>query len=171
MNSVDSWMVQQQEWLDLIDAAESRLLHCLAQLSDAQLRWRPFDGSNAIANQLLHICGNLQQWCVDGILQLPSHRDRDREFSATDVPRAELLQKVSTTLSSVRSVLREIRSDELGQARTIQGFTVTVAGALTHTIPHLVGHTHQIMLLTRMQLGAAYQFHWAPDAVRGKVPI
>ena len=168
----DLWSVQRSEWLLLLDAAEARLRHCLVQLNDVQIWWRPFDGGNSIANQLLHVCGNLQQWCVDGVLNRQSDRDRAAEFSAVGgFGCDELLQRLAMTLDDIRAVLRQLCSNDITKHRDIQGFAVTVAGALSHSIPHLVGHTHQIMLLTRMQLGDRYQFHWLPDGDRSTVPL
>jgi uncharacterized damage-inducible protein DinB len=167
-----AWAVQRREWLQLIEAARSRITHCLMQLDDVQVWKKPFAGGNSIANQILHICGNLQQWIVHGVPGTECSRDRDAEFSAVGGwSRGDLLQQLADTLQRVQSVLLDLREDELAATRTVQGFTVTVSGALTHSIPHLVGHAHQIMLLTRWQLGSDYKFHWSPDAERGVVPL
>ncbi len=160
------------ELLHLVDAAEHRLQHCLKQLSDEQIWIRPRPEMNSIANQLLHVCGNLKQWAVDGLLGNPSDRDRAAEFAADHHgTKAEILQKLTETLARVRQVVSTVQATDLDKSRTIQGFSVTGLGALMHTIPHLVGHTHQVMQLTRWILGNDYQFDWDPDGDRSSVPL
>jgi hypothetical protein len=51
---------------------------------------------------------------------------------------------------------------QLLQARRIQGFDVTGLAAHFDSVPHFRGHTQEIIGLTRLQLGDAYQFAWAP---------
>ena len=46
----------------------------------------------------------------------------------------------------------------------IQGFDVTALGAIFDCVPHFVGHTHQIVYITRCLLGDAYRFEWTPSA-------
>ena len=160
------------ELLHLVDAAEHRIHHCVRQLSDEQIWQRPRPEMNSIANQILHVCGNLKQWCVDGMLGTPSDRDRDAEFSADrSGGKDDVLDKLAHTLAQVRKVVSEVPAEQLEQQRMIQGFEVTGLGALMHTIPHLVGHTHQIMQLTRWILGNDYQFDWTPDGDRSSVPL
>jgi uncharacterized damage-inducible protein DinB len=160
------------ELLHLVDAAEHRIHHCVRQLSDEQIWQRPHPEMNSIANQILHVCGNLKQWSVDGITGAPSDRDRDAEFAADHTGGKDvILDRLAQTLTQVRSVVSAVRSEELEQTRMIQGFEVTGLGALMHTIPHLVGHTHQIMQLTRWILGNDYEFDWTPDGDRSSVPL
>jgi hypothetical protein len=160
------------ELLHLIDAAEHRIHHCLRQLSEEQIWQRPRPEMNSIANQILHVCGNLKQWGVDGILGTPSDRDREAEFAADRSDGKEvILNRLTQTLGQVRKILSKLPTEQLESPRMIQGFEVTGLGALMHTIPHLVGHTHQIMQLTRWILGEEYQFDWTPDGDRSAVPL
>lgn len=171
-DSSQVWVAMRSEWLNLVDAAQQRMLHCLSQLSDSQLWLPPFSGGNAVANQLLHVCGNLRQWVIDGIRQHDSSRDRAAEFATTGgLSKHQLITTFVGTLEEVRTVLREISDETLLQSRSIQGFRVTVLGALAHSIPHLVGHTHQVVQISRMHLGDRYQFHWSPDGDRSTVPL
>lgn len=166
------WAAMRLEWLNLIDAAQSRLMHCLHQLSDEQLWQPPFPGGNSIANLLLHVCGNLRQWVIDGIRQSDSSRDRAAEFSAIGgLTKLDLTAAVIQTLEEVRVVLNEVPEEVVLAPRSIQGFRVTVLGAWAHSIPHLVGHTHQIVQITRMLLADQYIFHWTPDGDRSAVPL
>lgn len=174
MNNLDSqlWNAMQSEWLLLIEAADLRIRHCLEQLTESQVWERPFLSGNSIGNHILHLCGNLKQWAVDGVLQRNNHRDRSAEFTACGgLDPRQLCEMLSTTLDEVRGALRSMSANDLLEPRVIQGFHVTVLGALSHTIPHLVGHAHQITLTTRLLLGEAYRFHWSPNSDRSQVPL
>ena len=83
----------------------------------------------------------------------------------------ELLAKLVMVVGEVSDVLRTVNPSELSEHMTIQGFHVTRLGALMHTVPHFVGHTHQITQLTRQQLGADYTMQWSPDDHRDRIPL
>src|SRR5437773_5438823 len=61
--------------------AHEKIIHCIDQLTDDQLNWRPFEQQNSIANVVLHLCGNVRQWIIAGVEQLPDRRHRPSEFS------------------------------------------------------------------------------------------
>ena len=66
--------------------------------------------------------------------------------------------------------MRGLSPGDFLEARTIQGFDVTVLEALGHTVTHFTGHTHQIIMLTRLILGDDYQYDWDPSRPRTSVP-
>lgn len=160
------------EQIDLLDAALSKIVHCLQQLSDEQLWWRPGPDQNSVGNLILHICGNLDQWVVCGVGGADDQRDREAEFAAVDGPlHDELSSILSATRGAVRSAIREVSLSQLVSVRQIQGFDVTGLGAIVHSVTHFVGHTHQIIQLTRWQLGQRYEFDWSPDRGTESLPI
>ncbi len=77
-------------WLD-------RALLCIDQLDDTQVWYRPNPQSNAVGNLVLHLVGNLRQWILGGIDNLPDTRDRPAEFSAAS----------GRTREELRSLLKE----------------------------------------------------------------
>lgn len=161
-----------QECTHLVDQCLKRIRHCVDQLSHDQLWWQPQGDLNSVGVLLRHVAGNLQQWGVDGIAQTADLRDRESEFqSDLRESASQLLSQLETVAGRVRASVDQLSPEALLEGRTIQGFQVSVMGALMHTIPHFVGHTHQIVQLTRMQLGDKYQFHWDPDADRDVVPL
>lgn len=161
-----------QEWVQLLDQALSRIDHCVSQLDDQQVWCRPGPGQNSIGNLLLHLAGNLQQWAVEGIPQLSGNRQREAEFAADGTVSGEqLLSRLRLTVQAAAAVIEQIPDQQWTAERHIQGFQVTVLGALMHTVPHFVGHTHQIVQLARMQLGSNYRYHWTPESPRNKVPL
>lgn len=156
----------------LLDQSMGKIQHCLGQLDEEQIWWRPNDVLNSIGNLILHIGGNLRQWAVSGVGSQPDTRHRQAEFDHREIiPCIELLAQLSATVEEAKNVINEIQQDEWISRVTIQGFDVSKLEAISHTCTHFVGHTHQIIMLTRMQLGSNYQFQWSPQADRQNLPI
>jgi hypothetical protein len=61
--------------------ASGKITHCLNQLTEEQVWWRPSETQNSIANLILHLCGNIQQWIVSGLGDEPDIRNRPLEFA------------------------------------------------------------------------------------------
>ena len=75
----------------LLDSSMKKIRNCLAQIDDEQAWWRPQASMNSIGNLMLHLAGNLRQWGIVSVLQLPDERERDLEFAArTGLSRDEL---------------------------------------------------------------------------------
>ncbi len=109
---------------------------------------------------------------MDGVAELPDLRDREAEFRADGgATREQLLQSIDSVVAEATDRILSVPSAELLQPRNIQGFEITVLGAISHSVPHFVGHTHQIVQLTRLALGDKYVMHWQPDHDRSRVPI
>ena len=156
----------------LLTQSVRKLEHCLGQIDFEQCWSRPAEGLNSIGNLLLHINGNLRQWAIAGLTDAVDERDRRSEFEAgRSETVAELLQLTRATVKEAQDVINAIESGSLIQTIEIQGFRVTTMQAILHTTAHFQGHTHQIILLTRMQLGNLYQFEWTADMKRGDLPM
>ena len=69
---------------DELAAALGRVAHCLGQLTDEQVWWRPGPDRNAIGNLVLHLAGNLNQLIGSGVGGRPDDRDRPAEFAARE---------------------------------------------------------------------------------------
>ena len=157
---------------DLLDASMVKIEHCIKQLDDKQLWWRPQESMNSIGNLVLHLEGNLRQWGIVGVRQLTDERERESEFAQRDIIESEtVMEKLRQTVAEAKATFEDLDPDSLPSERVIQGFETTVLGAMTHTCSHFVGHAHQIIHLARLQLGESYEFQWAPDADRKKLPI
>ncbi|MBI5756920.1 MAG: DUF1572 family protein [Planctomycetales bacterium] len=146
-----------------LDEAVLKITHCVNQLTDEQVWWRSRDDMNSIANLLLHMCGNLRQWIVSGVGEIPDTRNRPQEFSERGpIPKAELFRRLNDTVREAQSAMSRAAGGQLLGPRRIQGFDVTPLGAIFSSIPHFRGHTQEIIHLTREQLGDRYQFFWRP---------
>jgi hypothetical protein len=140
-----------------------RIKHCVNQLDDTQLWWRPEESLNSVANVLLHLTGNLRQWLVAGVGSRPDVRNRPAEFSERGpIPKGELLRRLGDVVGEADAVLAGLTDACLLEPRRIQGFDETVLSAIFDTLTHLSGHTQEIIYITRLQLGDRYQFAWAP---------
>lgn len=160
------------EACQLLDQALDKIEHCMGQLNEDQVWFRPHPALNSIGNLLLHLNGNLRQWSVVGLDRVPDDRQRSTEFAAdAREPVGDVMARVRATVADAQQLFRRFDEQTWLEPRTIQGFQTKVLGAVMHTTSHFVGHTHQIILLTRWQLGELYVLHWRPDDERGEVPF
>jgi hypothetical protein len=143
--------------------AAAQIRHCVDQLADEQVWWRPAPAMNSIGNLILHLCGNIRQWIVSGIGGAEDVRQRPAEFAERGpIARAELLQRLDSAVTEACAALSRCSGKELLRPRRIQGFDVTGIEAIFDSVPHFKGHTQEIVHLTRLQLGGAYRFAWVP---------
>jgi hypothetical protein len=146
-----------------LQTMHGKIVHCLGQLSDADLNWRPFAGANSIGNIITHLCGNVTQWIMDGISERPSRRNRPGEF-AQDlvVGREKLLGDLAAVVGAADESIAGVTAETALSPRRIQGWDETPLSAIFHAVSHFEGHTHQIVYITRLRLGERYQFKWVP---------
>ena len=154
-----------------LTSALGKIKHCLGQLTDEQVWWRSQPSLNTIGNLILHLCGNLRQWIVAGLGGAADSRDRPAEFAERGpLPKEELLRMLEAVLDEAKEVLGRLTARQLLEARRIQGFDVTGLAAIFDSVPHFRGHTQEIVHLTRLQLGDADQFAWAPTTPEQGAP-
>jgi len=146
-----------------LDAALRIIRHCVNQLTDDQVWWRPSESMNSVANLLLHLCGNVRQWIVSGVGGAADVRERQEEFDQRSLtPRTELLQQVASAVADAKVALSGSSAAELLRIRPIQGNDVTGMQAIFHSVAHFRGHTQEIVHMTRCQLGDSYEFDFIP---------
>lgn len=156
----------------LLDQSTTKILHCLLQLSESEIWWRPDPRLNSIGNLILHICGNLRQWSTTAFSTAVDQRDRKAEFSdSVRKPKQELIDLMSDAVRLSKQAIHDVAPNQLIEVIQIQGFQVSAMEALMHTTSHFQGHTHQIILLTRIIKKDAYQFHWSPEMGRDTLPM
>ena len=154
-----------QEATYCLDYGLEKIRHCLDQLDDSQVWWRPRDEMNSIANLLLHLAGNLRQWIVSGTGDLEDTRQRQQEFDdRSDVPKQQLLNHLCEVLEEARAAMSKLSTEDLLADRRIQGHEVTKLGAIWQSITHYQGHVQEIISMTRQQLGPEYQLQWEPQS-------
>ena len=148
-----------------LTSALGRIKHCLGQLSDEQIWWRDHAAVNSIGNLLLHLCGNVRQWIIAGLGGAKDDRDRPAEFAERGpIPKDQLLRQLEAVVAEASAVLSRQTAAQLLRVRKIQTNDVNGLEAIFNSIPHFRGHTQEIIHMTRIQLGDAYQFAWKPKA-------
>ncbi len=97
--------------------------HCLVQLTDQQLAWRPQASMNSIGNLILHLCGNVRQWIISGVGTEPDERDRPAEFAEQGpFVKRDLLHRLDETLRQADEVMGAVTAEQLLRSCRIQGF-------------------------------------------------
>jgi hypothetical protein len=148
-----------------------RIKHCLAQLDEPQVWWRPRETQNSIANIILHLCGNLRQWIISGVGGVPDTRNRPEEFTERrPIIKEELIRQLDDVAAEADRVLAGATDERLLKIRRIQGFEETVLSAIFESLTHFNGHTQEVVYITRFQLGDAYRFAWVPASVEQGAP-
>jgi uncharacterized damage-inducible protein DinB len=146
-----------------LDHAVRKISHCLKQLTDEQVWWRPGASMNSIANLILHLCGNVRQWITAGVGGAEDTRDRPKEFSERGpMEKAELLRRLEATVAEAQQAIVGASAADLVEGRRIQGFDATGVAAMLHSVAHFHGHTQEIVHLTRCQIGDDYEFEFVP---------
>jgi hypothetical protein len=137
-------------WLD-------RAIHCMDQLNDVQIWYRPSAESNAIGNLVLHLVGNLKQWIIDAIGNLPDTRNRPAEFNAeSGYGKMMLINLLKETVESACKTIEAMPPARVTEAKRIQGMNVTLANAVVMAVSHLGLHVGQIQYIGKMLLSDAY---------------
>lgn len=154
-----------KEAASCIDYGLNKIQHCLNQLDEGQVWWRPEPNMNSIGNLLLHLAGNVRQWIVAGVGDLEDTRLRRQEFAERDeLPKGELLQSLVAVLDEAKRTMEASSESDLLTETRIQGHDVTKLGAIWHSVTHFQGHVQEIIGMTRQQLGDDYVFEWSPSS-------
>lgn len=102
--------------------------------------------SNSAGNLCLHLIGNLKHFIGLHIGQIAYVRDRDGEFSNTDVSRNELIDEIVVTKGLVSKAINALSDDDLNKDFPIAfgNGTPTIAYILIAMQSHLGYHLGQI---------------------------
>lgn len=108
--------------------------------------------TNSAGNLCLHLCGNLEHF-IGGVLGGSGYvRDREHEFAAKNIPRAELLSEVGRTREALTKALGAMSDEDLGRTFPLKVFgeDMPTAYFLLHLEGHLNYHLGQVNYLRRM---------------------
>ncbi len=117
--------------------------------------WKVTAGvSNSAGNLTLHLLGNLNHFIGDTIGHNGYVRNRDMEFTASGIPRQQLLAEIEQLRAVVGPVLTGLSTEQFGAEFPLDFLgRHTVAYYLTHFYGHLNYHLGQINYLRRMLEG------------------
>ena len=144
--------------------AHDKIVHCLGQLDEEQIHWRPNDSMNSVANIVLHLCGNLRQWAVCPITGEADRRNRPEEFSdRRRHSKPELLDRLAAVVREADEAMSRVTTaEQLLKPMRVQGFDVSLLIALYDGVSHFKGHSQEIVYITRMLLQEKYKFLFVP---------
>lgn len=128
-----------------------RINTCFSQLSETEVWQKPVAAANSIANLVLHLRGNITQYILSGLGDLPDLRVRDEEFTTEGgFSKTDLLEMFSETIAKATAVIAPATEENLLRVRMVQGFQLSGMGIIIHVTEHLSYHTGQIALFTKM---------------------
>ncbi len=138
----------------LLDSVKGLLVRDLEKL-EAELKLYPDEISiwavhagikNSAGNLALHLCGNLQHYIGFVLGGIPYKRNRDNEFAAKDIPRAELLLEISKAKAAVSSTLPRLTEHQLESdyPAEVFGYPIKTLFFLVHLSAHLSYHLGQV---------------------------
>lgn len=137
-----------------------KLLHCLEELSETDIWWRPNEQSNSVGNLILHLCGNMRQWIVNSLGSGTFERNRDGEFASRGpVARAELIARMRATMEEVDAVLQNVPPGGLLRRYPIQTYSTSGLQAIYHVVEHFSYHLGQILYIYKMRTGKDPAFY------------
>jgi uncharacterized damage-inducible protein DinB len=102
--------------------------------------------TNSAGNLCLHLIGNLNTYIGKEIGKTGYIRNRDLEFSLKNVPRTELLDKISQTIQVVNTSLDQLLETDLKNEYPVLMFEekTSIEYLLLHLTTHLSYHLGQI---------------------------
>lgn len=128
-----------------------KIERCLAELTEEELWHHPNASSNSVGNLLLHLCGNITQYILSSLGNAEDKRERDKEFSSGPVlTKAELLQKLKSTVDSACTVIKNLNENDMLRKRSVQGNQLSAIGIIIHVVEHYSYHTGQIIFWTKL---------------------
>ena len=127
-----------------------QIVRCVRLLSETEAWSRPNEHCNSVANQMLHLTGNIRQWILGGLAGDKAERDRPGEFAARGpAPLDPIIAGLEQTIDAAARILSGLSADQLAQTYSIQGYTVTGLHAAFHVAEHISFHTGQIVHITK----------------------
>jgi uncharacterized damage-inducible protein DinB len=130
------------------------------QLSDDQLSAQGQNGANSIAVICWHVSGQLKSRFTEFLTTDGEKpwRQRDEEFAARTVTRAELLTKWAQGWDVLLATLSALSDQQLQQTVTIRGQPLLVHEALHRSLAHLSYHVGQIVYIAKSLRGKDWKY-------------
>jgi hypothetical protein len=131
----------------LFDRDLQKLQEEIAAYQNEPALWHLAPGiRNSAGNLCLHLLGNLNTYIGAELGHTGYIRDRDREFSAQGIPRAELLAGIAATRLVVEAALTPLPDAQLATPYPVVVWEAptSVGYLLLHLTTHLAYHLGQI---------------------------
>jgi uncharacterized damage-inducible protein DinB len=119
-------------------------------LSEQEFWAKPLDPGNSVGHLVLHLSGNLNHFVGAQLGGSRYVRQREREFTETEVPaKEEALAKLDDAVSTFRRVVTGLTAEQLAAAHP-EGRLGVVLRALTHLVSHFALHRGQMSYIARL---------------------
>jgi uncharacterized damage-inducible protein DinB len=119
-------------------------------LTDSQFWAKPVESGNSVGHLVLHLTGNLSHRVGTLLGGTGYARDREREFTETNVPlKAEALAKLDDAVSTFRLVVEGLNAERL-VAPYPEGLYPTVLDGLVFLVSHFALHRGQMSYIVRL---------------------
>ena len=127
-----------------------KVIKCLDTLNESALWHRPNEVSNAIGNQVLHLCGNIHQYVISSLGNQKDIRNRSMEFSERNGhSKKELISLINQTVAAALDIIASIDETTLLKVRPVQTYSFSGVQVLIHATEHFSYHTGQIAFWTK----------------------
>jgi len=136
-----------------------RMIHlAMAKVGEEQLWELPVENGLSLGNQLLHCCGNMTQYIIASLGELPDQRQREKEFSTKEgFTKAALLEQLDQTIVQASHTINSATAEAYTRKRKVQGFELSGVGVVLHAVEHFSYHVGQVAFwvkqLTASDLG------------------
>lgn len=140
-----------EDSLSLFRYYKSLADRAMAQVSDEQLGIALDQEMNSIAVNVKHMAGNMRSRWTDFLTtdgEKPD-RNRDSEFEAPPVSRAELMELWEAGWDLVFKAIEPLTEADLARRVTIRGEAHSVLQAINRQLTHYAYHCGQIVLLAK----------------------
>jgi uncharacterized damage-inducible protein DinB len=119
-------------------------------LSEQELWTKPIEPGNSVGHLILHLTGNLNHFVGAQLGGSEYVRDREREFTQTEVPiKSELLNALDEAVKAFKDVTSRLTPDQMTAAHPEARFG-SVLQALVHLVAHFAIHRGQMTYIARM---------------------
>jgi hypothetical protein len=121
-----------------------------APLTEAEFWAKPVDPGNSFGHLVLHLTGNLRHWVGAGLGNTGYVRDREREFTETNVPpKAEALAGLDDAVATFWRVAGGLTAERLA-APYPAGTWPSVLQGLISVVAHFALHRGQMSYIARL---------------------
>lgn len=119
-------------------------------LSEEQFWKKPIEPGNSFGHLVLHLTGNLSHFAGARLGGTGYVRDREREFTETQVPtKAVALARLDEAVATFRRVVEGLPEERFAQPHP-DAQMGTVANALVRLVAHFALHRGQMSYIGRM---------------------
>ena len=102
--------------------------------------------SNSAGNLCLHLVGNLSYFIGTVLGNTGYIRNRENEFTSKDIPKAELIQQIDSTIGVVKNTFMDLKEESLYSEYPQKVFEqqMTTGHFVVHLSTHLGYHLGQV---------------------------